>query len=141
MVADGPRRPPHRAPARAGAASGLARAAGFPAPLATALAAPFIDSLMMPREQHLRHPPAAVDGRTRVLRVLRIALECRAEGLLDGRVLVSQRAGELAKHRVAHHHRSELSPRQDEASDRDHIGAEVLDDALVEALVAPAQQR
>ena len=52
-----------------------------------------------------------------------------------------ERAGQLAQDRVAEHHRGELAAAEHVAPDRDDVAGEVLDDALVEALVAPAQQR
>ena len=64
-----------------------------------------------------------------------------AEGLLGGRLLVAERARQLAQHGVRDHHRRELAAREHVAADRDRLGAEVLDDPLVEALVAAAQQR
>ena len=44
-------------------------------------------------------------------------------------------------HRVADDHRRELAAGEHVLADRHGVGGEVLDDALVEALVAPAQQR
>ncbi len=73
--------------------------------------------------------------------VLGVALQRCAEGLLGGRALVAQRAGQLAQNRVADHHRGELAAAEHVAADRDDVGGEVLDDPLVEALVAAAQQR
>ena len=49
--------------------------------------------------------------------------------------------GQLAQHRVADHHRRQLAARQHVGADRDHVGRQVLVHPLVEALVAPAQQR
>ncbi len=52
-----------------------------------------------------------------------------------------ERPRELAQHGVRDHHRGELAAREHVAADRQGVGREVLDDALVEALVAAAQQR
>jgi hypothetical protein len=53
---------------------------------------------------------------------------------------VAERAGQLAQHRVRHHHRRELAAGQHVAADRELLAAEVVDHPLVEALVASAQQ-
>ena len=53
---------------------------------------------MVAREQDFRDAPAAVFGRTRLVRVLGPALERGAEGLLHRRILVTQRAGLFADH-------------------------------------------
>ena len=95
----------------------------------------------MAAEQHVGHRPAAPVGRPRVVRVLGRAVERGAERLLVRRLLVPERARELAQHRVAHDHRRELAAREHVAADRELVGAEVLEDALVEALVAAAEQR
>ena len=79
--------------------------------------------------------------RARVVRVLGRALERRAERLLDRALLVAERAGELADHRVADDHRRQLAARQDVGPDRHDVARQVLVHALVEALVAAAQQR
>ena len=52
-----------------------------------------------------------------------------------------ERARQLAQDRVADDHRGELAAGHDVAADRERLGAEVVDDPLVEALVAAAQQR
>ena len=54
---------------------------------------------------------------------------------------MAQRTRQLAQDGVAHDHRGELAAGQHVAADRDLVAGEVLDDALVEPLVAPAQQR
>src|SRR5207248_7809632 len=75
-----------------------------------------------------------------VVRVLRRALERRAEGLLDGAVGVAEGAGQLADHGVGDHHGRELAARQHVGADRDHVRRQVLEHPVVEALVAPAEQ-
>src|ERR1700683_3292140 len=102
---------------------------------AALLAPPLRDALVMPGQQNLGDVPAAVVGRAGVVRVLGTSLQGSAEGLLDRRVLVSERAGELAQNDVAQDHRRELPTAQHVASDRDDVASEVLDDALVEPLV------
>ena len=96
---------------------------------------------MVAREQDLGHRPAAPLRGPRVVRVLRRALQRRAEGLLERRLGVPERARELAQHGVEHDHRRQLAAGEHVAADRDLVGAEVVDDPLVEALVAAAQQR
>src|SRR6185437_10600189 len=51
-----------------------------------------------------------------------------------------ERTRKLAQNRIADHHRRELPAREHIVSDREGLAREVLDDALVEALVAPAQE-
>jgi len=93
---------------------------------------------MIARQQHLRHAPASVLGWAGVVGVLGRPAERGAERLFDQRAIVAKGTRELAQHRVAHHHRGQLSAGEDVAADRQHVAGEVLDDALVEALVAGA---
>src|SRR5918998_3456501 len=111
------------------------------AALARALQAPGADLLVVSGQQDVGHLPAAVLRRPGVVRIFRMAAERRGERLLERRVAVAERAGLLAQHRVAEHHRGQLAAGEDVLADRDRVAGEVLDDALVEALVAPAQQR
>jgi len=67
--------------------------------------------------------------------ILDAALERRAEALLLARA-VGERARQPAGDGVDEHHRRQLAAREDVGPDRDGVGAEVLDDALVEALEA-----
>src|SRR5271165_1945743 len=136
MVADVPSRPRRRPRSAGGPAVPERRRA-----LAALLAPPALDLRVMAREQHLRHLPAPELGRARVVRVLRVALQSRAEGLLGRRALIAQGAGKLAHDGVADDHRGRLAAAEDIAADRDDVGGEVLDDPLVEALVAAAQER
>ena len=55
---------------------------------------------MVPREQHVRHPPASVISGTGVVRVFWSAFQRIAEGLLSGGLLVSQGARQLSQHCV-----------------------------------------
>src|SRR5688500_8697507 len=83
---------------------GAAERAGMVAkslrPPATLLAPPLTNALMMAREQDLGHRPAAPLRGTRVVRILRRALERRAEGLLQRGLGVTERARQLAQHGV-----------------------------------------
>src|ERR1035441_9695376 len=117
------------------------RAAPVLAPFPAALAPPIADPLVMAGQQNLRHVPSAVLGRAGVVGVLRIAPERGAEGLLEGRLLVPERARQLAQDRIAHDHRRQLAAGEDIAPDRDLLAGEVLEDALIKALIAAAQQR
>ena len=84
--------------------------------------------------------PAAELRRTRVVRVLELAVEVDRERLELARAL-GQRAGQAARDRVDEHHRRQVAVREHVRPDRDRVGAEVLDDALVEALEARGEQR
>ena len=88
------------------------------------------------------HPPAAVLGRARVVRVLGVAAERRAEGLLGGATRRGRaRPAACAARRRTTTIAASSPPDEHVAADRDGVRREVLDDALVEALVAAAQQR
>src|SRR4051812_10848182 len=65
------------------------------APLAAAGPAPGADLGVMAGEQDVGHPPAAVLGGPRVVRVLRVAAQRRRERLLGRRLGVSEGAGQL----------------------------------------------
>src|SRR5687768_10750495 len=106
-------------------------------PPAALLQPPPPDVLMIAREQDLGHVPVAPARRAGVMGVLRRALERGTEGLLERGLRVAERAGELAEHGVADDHRRQLAARQHVAPDGDLVRAEVVDDPLVEALVAP----
>jgi len=73
--------------------------------------------------------------------VLGHALERVAEGLLDRGVLVAEGAGQLAHEDVGDDHRRQLAAGEDVAADRELVVDKVLVDAVVEALVASAEQR
>src|SRR5215218_5658215 len=128
-----------RTPARA--AHGSEGVWGLPsggrAALAAARAAPRPDLGVVSRQQDLGDAPAPVLRRTRVVRVLGIAAQRLAEGLLDRGLRMAERTGQLAQDRVADDHRRQLAAREHVAADRDLVRAEVVDDPLVEALVAP----
>src|SRR5690242_15357255 len=105
------------------------------ASFAASLAPPARDLLVVAGEQHVRNAPPTVLRRTRVVRVLGIPLQRGAEGLLGGRVLVPERARELAQDRVAQHHRGQLAAAEHVAPDRHDVAREVLYHPLVEALI------
>src|SRR6266511_2294908 len=109
-------------------------------PLAAALQPPAADALVVSRKQDLRHVPAAIGGRARVVRVLGVPAERRAERLLDDALRGTEGPGQLAQHGIGDDHRSQLAARQDVAPDRDRVGREMLADPLVDTLIAPAQQ-
>ena len=77
--------------------------------------------------------PAACTAGTRAAR--------RRERLVIGRRLVADDAGHEARHRLDHDQRGRLAAGEHEVADRELAVAEVVGDALVDALVAAAQQR
>src|SRR5438093_7096212 len=111
------------------------------ATFAASLAPPGRDPLVMSGEQHLGRAPAPIVRRARVVRILGMPLEGHAEGLLGRRALVAESAGELARDGIADHHRRQLAAAEHVASDRDHVARKMLEDALVEPLVAAAEER
>src|SRR5579862_2403054 len=92
------------------------------------------------RDQHLRHLPAAEVTRARVMGILDPAAQPLRERLLAVALLLAQRAGELAGHRVDDRHRRHLAAGEDVWTDRDQLGREVVEHPLVEPLVAAAEQ-
>ena len=56
-------------------------------------------------------------------------------------LVAAEGAGQLAGDGVEHRHRRHLSPREHVGADRDGVVCEVVVDALVEPLVAAAQER
>src|SRR6478736_7122441 len=96
---------------------------------------------VMTRKQNVRHGPAAPVRRPCVVRVFGRPVECLGEGFLEGGGLRAESAWKLAQDRVEDDHRRELAAGEHVAADRDLLGDEVLEDALVEALVAAAQER
>src|SRR3954447_12044666 len=117
-----------------------ASAALPPGALATLLESPLMHPAMVAGEQYLRHLVPAPVGWAGVVRILGGALERRAEGLFEGAVRVAEGARQLAEHGVADHHRRQLPTGEHIGPDRHHVGGQVVVNALVEALVAPAQQ-
>src|SRR6476620_1810115 len=95
----------------------------------------------MAAEQHVRDLPSTVFRGARVVRILGVAAERLRERFLRRGLRVAQGSRQLAQHGVGDDHRRQLAARDDVAADRQRVRAEVLDDPLVEALVAAAQQR
>src|ERR671918_597223 len=93
----------------------------LPAPLTALLEPPLPDLRVVAREQDLGHLATAPARGSGVVRVLRAALEGGRERLLERAVGVPEGAGELANHRIAHHHRRQLATGDDVRADRDHI--------------------
>src|SRR4029077_7378256 len=110
-------------------------------PKAGLLATPLLHLGVIPREQDLGDLPAAVAGRPGVVRVFGRPLQRLAVGLLHGALGIAEGARQLAQHCVRDHHRGQLAAGEDVAADRDRLVGEVLGDALIEALVAPTEQR
>ena len=75
------------------------------------------------------------------MRVLDAAPERLGERLDEGALLAPERAREAARHCVQQHHRRQLSAGEDVGPDRDGLGGEPVDDALVEALEASREER
>src|SRR4029450_11929159 len=95
--------------------------------------------LVVTRLQYLGHSPAAIRRGAGVVRVLGGAAERLAERLLDRALGVAERAGELADDRGGDDQRRQLAAGDDEPADRDRVRDQVLAHAVVDALVAPAQ--
>ena len=129
--------------ARAGMVAKASPPAGWRVPpaLAALLEPPLADLARGRPTAGSPAPCGRASRRARVVRVLGRALERRAERLLDRALLVAERPRQLAHHRVADHHRRQLAARTARTGRSTHVGREVLVHALVEALVAPAQQR
>ena len=111
--------------------SGPLTTASLPAPLA----APRLDEGMVAGEEHLRDPPASKLGRASCSAGTRAAFERRREALHRA-ALLADRPGKPPCDRVQQHHRRQLAAGEDVRADRDGVGGDVLEDALVEALEA-----
>ena len=91
-------------------------------------------------ESRIGHLPAPELGRPRVVRVLEAAAELLREALeLAG--ALGEGAGQPPGDRVEQHHRRQIAVREDVRADRDRVGREMLDDALVEALEPGGEER
>src|SRR6476469_9980689 len=84
-------------------------------------------------------PPAELGG-ARVVRILEPALELGREALECTRLL-GDRARKTTRNRVDQDHRGQVAVRENVRPDRNRIGGEMLDDALVEPLEACREQR
>ena len=111
------------------------------APVPALLEPPLTHPGVVARREHGRHAVAAPSRRAGVVRILGRAPQGGAEDSSTALSLVSERAGELAQNRVADHHRRQLTSGEHVGADGDHVGGQVLVDALVEALVAATEQR
>jgi len=89
------------------------------------------------RAQHGRDLPAPVLGGPRVLRLLE---QAAGEGLVLGGRLVAEHAGDEPGDGFDDDERRGLPSGEDVVADGELVVAEVLGDALVDALVAAAQQ-
>ena len=75
------------------------------------------------------------------MRIFGVALERGAERFLYRGVGVSERARQFAQDRVADDHRRQLAASDHISADRNGVAAEMLDDPLIETLVAATEQR
>ena len=96
------------------------------------------DARMIARAQHLGDRPSPVVGGSGVLRVLQ---QTGRERLLDRGSSVAHHPGHQTPHRFEHDHRRHLATRQDVVTDGELVVHEMSTDALVDTLVAAAQQR
>ena len=133
-----------RAPLRPGARQAAAsRRPPSPAPAGPALLAP--PAARSARGGRRAAPPGPASRGTRrdaCSGVLGKALQGGAEGLLlPPSARPRARPGSLRKTASQSTIAGELAAAEHVAADRDHVAGEVLEDALVEALVAAAQQR
>src|SRR5439155_7560804 len=100
--------------------------------------APPRDLLVIAAQQYRRHIHSAIARRPRVAGrreepvVVRV---CR------GRLVVAERAGQQAHHRIEHAQRGRLATRQHEIADRQLFRAETIGDPLIHVLVVAAQER
>src|SRR5690242_7622892 len=123
------------APRGQGGASTVPRSVHPPRAIAALAPSPARDLGVVAGEQHVGHAPATVLGGSRVVGVLGRTAKAGAEGLLRARARFFERARQLAHDGVAEHHRGELAAGENVASDRDLVAAEVLENALVKALI------
>src|SRR5262249_18286320 len=94
---------------------------------------PALDLSVVARQEDVGDAPAAELRRSRVVRVLEPAAELGREALeLAGSL--GERAGKPPRDRVDEHHRGKVAVRENVRPDRERVGAEVLDDPLVEPL-------
>src|SRR4029079_6821205 len=112
-----------------------------PGPAARLLLAPARDLAVVAGQEHGRHRPAAELLRPGVVRVLGPALERLGERVLEVALVAPERARELAGDGVEDGHRRHLAAREHVRPDRDRVVRELVVHALVEALVAAAQER
>src|SRR3954463_9832483 len=111
------------------------------ATLPALLPAPLGHPRVVAGQQHVGHAVAVPFDRTRVVRILRSALERLAERLLESAVRVAQGARQLADHGVADHHRRQLPSREHVRANRDDVRRPMLVPRLVDPLVGAAEER
>ena len=87
-----------------------------------------------PRAGSPERPPAEVGG-AGVVRVLEAPVQRGREALHLARAF-SERAGKPAHHRIDYCESGNLAARENVRADRDRVGAEMIEDALVEAFEA-----
>ena len=92
---------------------------------------------MVARQQYLGHPFVLVQLRPRVVRTVQQAV---GEGVFLRRAGGVQRARQLAHDRVEQHHRRQFPARQHEVAERELFIDLAVDQALIHAFVAAAQQ-
>ena len=103
----------------------------------TLFALPAFDVGMVAAQQNRGHWPAVVFGRPGVLRVLEEAI---GEGLLLGRSFIAERARDVPGDSIDEDHRRELAAGKDVIADRDFPVDTVVDEALIDAFVAAADE-
>src|SRR5919108_4257039 len=121
-------------------ASGGRRGLSPERPLAALLAPPRVDPRVVARQQDVRDTPALKLRGPGVLRKLEPAFERGGEALVRP-ALLAQRAREPASDSFEHDHGGQLAPGQDVGADRNRVGREVLEHALVEAFEAGGEER
>src|SRR5436190_10186547 len=105
------------------------------------LRAPPRDLAVVAGEEHRRDLPSPEVLWTRVVGVLGPAAERLGEGVLEVALVAAERAAELPRDGVHHGHGGDLAAREDVRPDRDRVVREMVVHALVEPLVAAAQER
>src|SRR6478736_6269311 len=107
-------------------------------PMQRLSAPPAGDAPVVAAAQHVGRLPTAKDGGARVLRLLE--QPCLAEALRHRADVVAHHARQESGHGFDHQARGDLSPGEDDVADADLAVGQVLTHAVVDALVAPADQ-
>ncbi len=106
-----------------------------------ALASPVVDAAVVARQEDLRNAPAAEVGGSCVVRILEASVRApRRSSRARPSPPLSAPGSRRAIASTTCHGR-DLAPREDVRADRDDVGAEVVEDPLVEALEAGGQER
>src|SRR5215204_1140607 len=100
--------------------------------------APTLDAGVVAAAHDVGHVPAAERRRPHELRLLEEPT--LAEALRDGAHVVAHHPGHEARDRLDHEARGDLSAGEHDVADAQLVVDEVVADALVDALVTPAQQ-